>query len=53
VEFTLSGGEILTPDKSGVRMTRWLTKQSLVFQPLGGEVIKDYYLITALRQGFI
>ena len=43
-DFTMSGREILRSDKSGLRMTRWLNKKSYIFQPPGGEVIKDYYL---------
>jgi len=33
-----------------VRMTRGLNKQSYVFQPPGGEVIKDYYFVPTLQQ---
>jgi hypothetical protein len=36
--------------EEGVRMPRELNKQSYVFQPPGGEVIKDYYLIPTLQQ---
>jgi len=32
------------------RITRWLNKQSYVFQPPGGEIIKDYYLVPTLQQ---
>jgi hypothetical protein len=47
--MTRSEGLTMIKEERG-RMPRGLNKRSYVFQLPGGEVIEDYYLVTALQQ---
>jgi len=49
LRMTRSAGLVMTKE-GRLRMTRGLNKQSYVFQPPGGEVIKYYYLVPTLQQ---
>ena len=44
-----AGRSLAMTKKERLRMTRGLNKQSPVFLPPGGEVIKDYYLVSMLQ----